>query len=108
MTSIVHSIIALSALAFAVPSFAQDTAFAAAGDIDGPFHIVLTNAPCPADMLAMIPAEYRTRFQLAHERFQGRDIRACWALDAPIVVIFDEEGDQGGMPMDAFKPVSRS
>ena len=38
--------------------------------------------------------------------WQGKDYAACWAkLDEKNVVVIDEGGDAGAVPMAAFKPV---
>lgn len=98
--------ILLAALALVAPlAFAVDPEFAATGDPNGPFYIVLTKEPCPADLLAKAPAGVGSTFYFARERFQGRDIRACWVARAPIVVIFDEDGGHGALPMSAFHKV---
>ena len=88
------------------PVFADSTDFAAAGDPNTPFYLVLTKTPCPPDLLARAPAGVAMPFYLARERFGGREIRACWAAQRPVVLLFDEEGDQGVLPMSVFRPVS--
>ena len=62
--------------------------------------------PCPPDLLVRVPAGAVVPFYLARERFEGREIRACWAAQRPVILLFDEEGDQGVLPMSVFKPVS--
>jgi hypothetical protein len=96
-------IAALAALLITAPVYASE--FAAAGDKNAGFYIVLTKEPCPADLLTKVKPEYHSRFHLAHEQFQGRELRACWALNPPVVAIIDEDGDSGTMPMSEFRPV---
>lgn len=45
-------------------------------------------------------------FQAGNETYQGRELEACWtAVSADTVVVIDEEGDGGQLPIAVFKPV---
>ena len=96
-------IAALAALLITAPVYASE--FAAAGDKNGAFYIVLTKEPCPKDVLAKVKPGFKGAFKSANVVFHGREIRACWAPNSPVVMIIDEEGDAGSMPMSEFRSV---
>lgn len=69
--------------------------------------IRLAQKPCSEPtVLARIKPEARHEFQTARILWQGKWLNACWTIlpAGPGVLIVDETGDNGILPLSAFKP----
>lgn len=67
--------------------------------------ILRDNVPCPAVVLAHIPEkEVHDRFSKADTIVDGKPFVACYAESGPAVFLVFEDGDQGVLPQDSFKP----
>jgi hypothetical protein len=65
----------------------------------------LMDAPCPyASVLRFIPEEARKEFRKADTRVGGQRYFACFRLLGSTVQVVYEDGDQGMIPSDHFKP----
>lgn len=66
----------------------------------------LFNTPCVSTaILSMLKPEVREHFRAGNETDHGRDLELCWAVkDETNVFIVDADGDNGTLPMAAFKP----
>lgn len=70
--------------------------------------VVLHKTPCTdAASLSIIQPEMRPRFFAADLTWKGTPLKACWAPlpDRAEVLMVDETGDYGMLPMSGFKPV---
>lgn len=71
--------------------------------------ITLDTDLCEApEVLARIKEEHHGNFRKADVLFQGKPLKACWTIDTALpgmVILVDETGDSGQLPMAAFKPV---
>lgn len=70
--------------------------------------VVLHVSPCTSKkILDMIEAPSRPAFRTADVTFKGKALKACWAANqiAQEVLIVDETGDYGTIPMGLFKSV---
>ena len=65
----------------------------------------LTDKPCPDEVVAKIPDQFRGEIlRLANVVWQGSMYRACWRVtDHGAHLLFDD-GDQGLIGFDLFKP----
>ena len=70
--------------------------------------ITLQQTPCTdAKVIALLNAEFVPQFRQAKVVWDGKPLAACWAIDpaAPsFVFLIDETGDNGMIPLKAFKP----
>lgn len=68
--------------------------------------IVLTKEPCTnAKVLSLIEEPYRANFFAADMTYRGKPLGACW-MPMPQqfqILMADETGDYGAVPMSAFK-----
>jgi len=74
----------------------------------GGITIVLHTTPyTEAKVLSFIQEPYRSAFRSADVIYQGKPLKACWASlpDRRNVLVADETGDYGPVPMALFKPV---
>lgn len=67
--------------------------------------IRITDAPCPASILALTPEGTRGFFRAAFAVLDGKSWDACWALlnDGRILLLYSD-GDQGMVSSQMFKP----
>jgi hypothetical protein len=66
--------------------------------------VEITEEPCHAAVVALIPAEVVQHFRAANAVIGGKLIQACWALRADgMVVIAYSDGDTGLLPAGAFQ-----
>src|SRR3990167_911176 len=82
----------LVALFIAAPAMAGEV-YTASGPQGS---VRLLDVPCDVTMgwLKMKKAEMKWR---------GKDYKACWAISEAMVIVFDEAGDIGSAPIQAFK-----
>lgn len=70
--------------------------------------ITLQQTPCTAaKVIARLNAEFVSQFREAKVVWDGKPLAACWAIDpsAPgFVFLIDETGDNGMIPLKAFRP----
>lgn len=70
--------------------------------------IVLRSDNCKhSQILSLIEDQYRTSFRAADLTYQGKPLKACWMAlpQSKEVLMVDETGDYGTLPMSMFKPV---
>lgn len=72
---------------------------------DGSLTVQLLHGDCSPAVAELIQPEYVPLFRAARVEWEGREIAACWTLQGANVVIVDETGSGGGLPVMAFKPV---
>lgn len=73
--------------------------------------VELHSGQCEQEVRKFIPAEVAPRFQKAVVVWDGKTLKACWALatDGSAVMIVDETGDGGFAPPSVFKrPIEAS
>lgn len=96
-------LIAALLLLVSLPAFAESYAMRA-----GNLAIVLHKAACTeTKVLSLIEEQYRTAFRKADVTHAGKSLKACWMAlpDRQQVLVADETGDYGAVPMSMFKPV---
>lgn len=72
---------------------------------DGTNSVLLTEHPCPAEIAALVPEEWRDIAQLADAQIGGRHFQACYALRSDgVVVMRYSDGDWAAIPVSQFKP----
>lgn len=74
----------------------------------GDLSIVLHSTPCTEPkVLSIIEEPYRPSFRSANVTHKGKPLKACWMAvpDRRAVLVADETGDYGAVPMALFKPV---
>lgn len=95
-----------AAPATAAPS-APIVAPAPAGDdlvaSQGTDSVRLTQKPCPAGLLAMIPQELHSKVRAASAFIEGRAHAACWIAANGQVILQYDDGDSGVVPMREFR-----
>ena len=72
--------------------------------------ITILSAPCTdPTVLNLIQESFRSAFREANVVFKGEFLHACWTYDPAqdVVVIIDQTGDNGGIPLSVFQPVDR-
>lgn len=77
---------------------------------DGGVVVTLYDTPCSNEkVLAMLKPEFRSQFQQGQAVFPNRTIELCWnaSLQPGAIVIADEEGDVGAVPLSAFATQSK-
>lgn len=96
-------LIAALLLLVALPAFAASYAMRA-----GNLAIVLHKDACTeTKVLNLIEEQYRSAFRRADVTHEGKALKACWMAlpDRQQVLVADETGDYGSVPMSMFKPV---
>lgn len=72
----------------------------------GDMAIRISNKPCTSKVvIEMLKPEVVGQFRRAEVRNAGKPTKGCWTMDAQGVFIILENGDQGYIPPEAFKPV---
>lgn len=90
-----------AALLAAAPAIASADYLASNG-VDS---VLLTEKPCPAEIAALVPEEWRDIAQLADASIAGKHYQACYALRSDGVVILKySDDDNGAIPVSHFKP----
>ena len=56
-------------------------------------------------VLEQINSEYHAQFKKAELKVSGKPIKGCWTIDANGVFVIFEDGSQGYVPTEMFKPV---
>lgn len=56
-------------------------------------------------VLDHLKPEYHAQFRKAEVRVEGKPVKGCWTMDANGVFIILENGEQGYVPPEVFKPV---
>lgn len=91
-------------LFFAALALAAQPVFADYIASNGVDSVLLTQKPCPADIAAMVPEEWREMAQLADAMVGGKHFRACYALRSDgFVIIKYEDDDNGAVPLSQFR-----
>lgn len=68
--------------------------------------IRIAGKPCTnKTVLENLKPEYHSRFKKAEVRNAGKPTQGCWTMDGNGVYIMLENGDQGYVPPEVFKPV---
>lgn len=70
--------------------------------------IVLRTDPCvDPKVLGFIEERYQAAFQVADLMYRGKPLKACWMAvpSSGNILMVDETGDYGPVPMAMFKPV---
>lgn len=94
-------ILLIAALIAAGPALAADR-IARQGDDE----VTIRETPCTvASVLMRIPEAQREGWQRADARFQGQRFFACWRVLQGAVELLYDDGDQGILPLTAFKDV---
>ena len=90
-----------AALLAAAPAIASADYLASNG-VDS---ILLTEKPCPAEIAALVPEEWRDIAQLADASIAGKHYQACYALRSDGIVVGRYlDGDWFAIPLSQFKP----
>jgi hypothetical protein len=63
----------------------------------------LLQSPCIGAAAAMLKDNAKD-FKQAAVTYEGREFGACWKVQGEIVLILDDEGDGGSIPLSEFKP----
>jgi len=96
----------LAAVLLSVVSLAH----AASARMDaGGLTVILSADPCTeAKVLSFIQDQYHGMFRKADVIYQGKALKACWMAlpDRRSVLVADETGDYGAVPIALFKPVT--
>ena len=56
-------------------------------------------------VLGQLKPEYHAQFKKAEIKANGKTVGGCWTIDANGVYIIFEDGEQGYVPPEMFKPV---
>lgn len=70
----------------------------------------LYETPCTVpEILAQIDESYHSKWQRGHAKFSDHERRLCWAVTqtpdgSHVVLIADEQGQRGMVPIELFKP----
>lgn len=91
--ALLASIVAFSASSFAGP--------VAVFKIEG-LEVRAHQEPCEMPQVAQILAQFGPA-RKAVVMFEGREVRACYALQGDNVILLDEDGDAGAIPAASFK-----
>lgn len=68
--------------------------------------IRIANKPCTnKTVLENLKPEYHKQFRKAEVRNAGKPTQGCWTMDGNGVYIMLENGEQGYIPPEVFKPV---
>lgn len=62
----------------------------------------LTQAACPAEILALLPANAAGFMKLAITRIAGVEFRACWIVYGDSIALKYEDNDNGLVPLSDF------
>lgn len=94
-------LVAAAMLALPVPAHAASLVYQAEG-----ITIVLKKEPCTDEKtLSIIEEPYRANFFAADITYKGKPLKGCW-MPVPQsfeVLMADETGDHGAIPMSAFQ-----
>ena len=96
-------LLAITLLVLSLPAFAASIVMRAQ-DTNGDY-VRLFDKPCANDIvLARTPSDFRPNMRAGEGSFGGKIVGMCWLAlpDGTIGMLYDD-GDQGRMPMDAFK-----
>jgi hypothetical protein len=64
----------------------------------------VSDRPCAiAEILSVTPPQYRERLRDASATVGGQRYRACWFVDGDSAHLVYEDGDEGMVPLAAFK-----
>jgi hypothetical protein len=63
-----------------------------------------TAGSCPAAIQEKINPDQVGRFKRADVKIQGQTFVACWAEASGYAFLVYEDGDQGAIPLELFKP----
>lgn len=72
--------------------------------------VTILSSPCSdPTVLSLVKEEFRSIMQAANVVFQDQFLNACWTYDMVnnVVVIVDQTGDSGSIPLEAFQPVDK-
>ena len=100
---------AVLSLLFPIASIASGERYVAKAP-DGSMIVTITDTPCVgAKILATlakagVPDEVVKTLHAAEVVFRGKHLEACYALDADGVNVVDEDGDNGSISAQFFKP----
>jgi len=76
---------------------------ARAGDVV----IRITSKPCTNKaVLEQLKPEFTTKFKMAEVRVAGKPTPACWIGSPEGIFILAEDGNQGYVPTEQFKPIN--
>jgi hypothetical protein len=66
--------------------------------------VEITDEPCHAAVVPLIPAEVLEHFRAANALIGGKLIQACWALrsDGMVELVY-QDADVGQVPINAFR-----
>ena len=68
--------------------------------------IRISSKPCTSKIvIEMLKPEVVKQFRQAELRNAGKPTKVCWTMDSTGVYVILENGDQGYIPPEAFKPV---
>ena len=66
----------------------------------------ISSKPCTSKIvIEMLKPEVVKQFRQAELRNVGKPTKGCWTMDSTGVFIILENGDQGYIPPESFKPV---
>lgn len=89
-----------ASLALAASSAMADSAIFRAGADS----VEITEEPCHAAVVPLIPAEVVEHFRAANAVISGKLMQACWALRADgYVFLYYADGDNGLIPVASFR-----
>lgn len=88
----------LAAMLLSGLAFADDMVASRGAD-----SVRLTQKPCPAGILAMIPPQLMARVKAATATVDGKDYAACWIAANGQVILQYEDGDSGAIPLSEFR-----
>lgn len=72
---------------------------------NGKDSVRLSNGPCTnAQVLGLLKPGFRSSLKDATAVVQGQTFKACWIVDGDAAHLLYEDGDQGLIPLTAFKP----
>jgi len=69
--------------------------------------VILRPEPCTdKKTLSIIEEQYRPMFRAADVIWRGKSLKGCWMAlpEKGVVIMADETGDHGALPMSAFRP----
>ena len=73
------------------------------GRLAGGVVVTLYDTPCTnKTVLALIRPERQALYQSGKAVFPDRTFGLCWRLNGSVILIADEEGDTGAVPVSAF------
>jgi hypothetical protein len=91
--------LALALAVLCAPALAQD-AVAHRGDDS----VRITEAPCPTQVLKLLPEGTRGYFRAAFAIVDGKSFAGCWAARSDgMVVLMYPDGDMGVLPLSDFE-----